>query len=162
MVRRYSRFIHRLVLKVGGRRAEAITDDVEQTVYLGIWKQLERGQEIRFPTSYVYTAAVRETLRLLSAPRLESWDDHDPEDEVATAGSGPSTVYERIRKADALGECLGLLAPERRAAVKAHLAGFAVDEIMKMHDWPYQKARNLIARGLADLRQHLRERGIDG
>lgn len=139
-----------------------MTQDVEQTVYLGIWKQLDRGQEIRFPLSYVYTAAVRETLRLLAAPPLESWDDQEAENLPTTQNSEPSAVYERIRKADVLNLCLGLLAPERRAAVTAHLAGFSVDEIMTMHGWPYQKARNLIARGLADLRQHLRERGIDG
>ena len=46
--------------------------------------------------------------------------------------------------------------------MRAHLAGFDVQEIIGMYGWPYQKARNLIARGMADLRAALRRRGIDG
>ena len=40
------------------------------------------------------------------------------------------------------------------------LAGFAVADIMTMHGWSYQKARNLVARGLADLRCALVVKGI--
>lgn len=43
----------------------------------------------------------------------------------------------------------------------AHLAGFSAEEIMAMHGWPYQKARNLIARGMAELREKLRAEGVD-
>jgi hypothetical protein len=35
-----------------------------------------------------------------------------------------------------------------------------VDEIMARHGWSYQKARNLIARGMADLRRILMENGL--
>ena len=34
-----------------------------------------------------------------------------------------------------------------------------VIEIMALHDWPADKARNLIARGMADLRQRLEDDG---
>jgi DNA-directed RNA polymerase specialized sigma24 family protein len=40
------------------------------------------------------------------------------------------------------------------------LSGFTVTEIMEMFEWPYQRARHLIERGMADLRRALRERGI--
>jgi len=43
--------------------------------------------------------------------------------------------------------------------VMAHLAGYEVKEIMAMFEWPYHKARNLIARGMADLRRKLDARG---
>jgi len=33
---------------------------------------------------------------------------------------------------------------------------------MRMYGWPYQRARNLIARGMGDLRGALGARGIDG
>jgi DNA-directed RNA polymerase specialized sigma24 family protein len=47
-------------------------------------------------------------------------------------------------------------------AVRAHLAGFDVREVMRMNGWTYQKARNLIARGMAELREALQDRGIHG
>jgi hypothetical protein len=33
---------------------------------------------------------------------------------------------------------------------------------MEMYGWSYQKARNLVARGMADLREALARRGIHG
>ena len=53
------------------------------------------------------------------------------------------------------------LSPDRRKAVRAHRAGFGVREIMELQYWPYHRARNLIARGMADLRRGLRKRGVD-
>jgi len=52
---------------------------------------------------------------------------------------------------------LGLrtLAPDRQNAVRAHLAGFQFQEIMDRFGWTYQRARNLICRGMADLRKSL-------
>ena len=53
--------------------------------------------------------------------------------------------------------------PQRLAgSVAAHLQGFDVREIMRAYGWTYQKARNLIARGMQDLREALRSRGIHG
>jgi len=63
-------------------------------------------------------------------------------------------------EAQRLGRVLAGLAPERADAVRAHLAGFAVEEIMQMHGWPYQKARNLISRGLGELRAGLHKEGL--
>jgi RNA polymerase sigma factor (sigma-70 family) len=161
VVRAYSRFIHRLVRKLAGQRAAHMAQDVEQAVYLGIWRQLEQGREIHYPLSYVYKAAVRETLRLLREPRWESLDGPLAGGAEPASRDAPSRSYERIRQVEALDACLQLLSVDRRAAVKAHLAGFSVDEIMRMYGWPYQKARNLIARGISDLRLGLRKRGID-
>jgi hypothetical protein len=33
---------------------------------------------------------------------------------------------------------------------------------MAMHGWPYQKARNLVARGMAELREALLQKGVRG
>ena len=38
--------------------------------------------------------------------------------------------------------------------------GFDVREIMTMYGWSYQMARNLIARGMGELRRSLRAKGI--
>jgi DNA-directed RNA polymerase specialized sigma24 family protein len=46
--------------------------------------------------------------------------------------------------------------------VKAHLMGYSAQEIMTMHGWSYNTARNLVARGMADLRLELERRGVHG
>ena len=53
-----------------------------------------------------------------------------------------------------------VMAPDRARAVRGHLAGFNVEELMTLYGWTYQRARNLIARGMADLRTELRAKGL--
>ena len=40
--------------------------------------------------------------------------------------------------------------------------GFSAQEIMTMQGWPYNTTRNLVARGMADLRRELERRGVHG
>lgn len=44
------------------------------------------------------------------------------------------------------------LTPDRRRAVEAWMSGLDVSEIQDVFGWPYERARNLLARGRADLR----------
>jgi DNA-directed RNA polymerase specialized sigma24 family protein len=44
--------------------------------------------------------------------------------------------------------------------VRAHLGGWSVQEIMDLTGWSYQKTRNLVARGMTDLRAALVARGV--
>jgi RNA polymerase sigma factor (sigma-70 family) len=161
LVEAYASLIRRAVWRVGGSRATLIQDDVQQNVMLALWQQLERGQTIERPASYIYRAAIREAVRLI---RREHGDasalDEDEHLVEAGARSDPHRQLEDEERQKALMDCLGTLEARRQLAVRAHLSGFTVAEMMDMFDWPYQRARHLIARGMADLRRVLRERGI--
>jgi RNA polymerase sigma factor (sigma-70 family) len=163
LVRQYGRLIQTVVARVGGRSAALVGQDIEQAVVLGLWQQLKREQTIQHPASYVYRAAVRETIRTLQrerAQRARSEEGVDPE--VASPQGDPFAALSAKEQGEAIEGSLDQLAPDRRRAARAHLAGFEVAEIMDMYGWTYQKARNLIARGMADLREALRSRGIHG
>jgi RNA polymerase sigma factor (sigma-70 family) len=166
LAHRYARLIRAIVSRVGGRAAANATDDVGQEVLLALWRRLDGEQPIEHPTSYVYKAAVRETLRLLRRARARA---EDPLEEGAAAeiadgplrAEGDADRQLRARETRAaIDGCLAGLTSERAAAVRAHLAGFEAQEIMAFHGWPYQKARNLIARGMGDLRRCLSAKGI--
>ena len=164
LVRRYGRLIQRIVARVGGRDAALVSEDIEQTVVLGIWQQLKREQTIEHPASYVYRAAVRETIRTLERERARR---AAPEGLLDREGApsihvDPFVAVSAKEQGEAIEASIEQLAPDRRRAARAHLAGFEVAEIMSMYGWTYQKARNLIARGMADLRDALRNRGIHG
>ena len=75
-------------------------------------------------------------------------------------GATQDDGVQRGEQRAALRASLESLPPDRARAVRAHLAGFSVQEVMALCGWPYQRARNLIARGMADLRDALRERGV--
>lgn len=80
---------------------------------------------------------------------------------LVSGAPSPERALDSARAAEKVESALSALPREREQAVRAHLAGFTVAELMALHDWPYHKARNLIARGLADLRELLRAAGID-
>ena len=161
LVRRFSRLVRSVAGRVGGVKGRELADDVEQEVFLSLWKQLEREQSIDNPSSYIYRCAVRETVRLLNRQRRDETAElvEDGPDELAESPADRLMARERGRAIEA---ALRELPVDRRRAVQAYLAGFSVAETMKMYGWTYQRARNLSTRGMADLRAALRERGIDG
>jgi RNA polymerase sigma factor (sigma-70 family) len=159
MVRQYGRLISTVVARVGGQATSLFREDIEQQVLIELWRQVDREQKIDHPSSYLYRAAVRETVRVL---KRELSREKPPVAEGRQDGESPYQSLAVKEQAALVESCVSALAVDRQRAVRAHLAGFDVREIMRMHGWPYQKARNLIARGMAELRAALHERGIHG
>ena len=60
----------------------------------------------------------------------------------------------------ALDRALALLVSSRRAVVRMHLAGYPREEIADLMGWSESKTRNLLYRGLDDLRERLATMGI--
>ena len=162
LVRRFSRLVRSVAARVGGSRGSQIAEDVEQEVFVNIWKQLGREQTIENPSSYIYRCAVRETLRLLERERGTEPADEDAAMAVRDRAPGPDEQLLANERADALADAIDALSIDRRRAVQAYLAGFSVPEVMKMYGWSYERARNLSARGMADLRALLKERKTGG
>ena len=160
LVQQYGRLIRSVVARVGGQRAGFIQDDVEQEIRIALWKRLRSGQELEATPAYVYKVAVREMVRMIRKV-LRHQADPLPEG-AAEPAAAPAPTPEQHEDAAAIETALRGLPPEREAAVRLHLMGYEVAEVMRLRDWPYQKARNLIARGMADLRLALRARGVGG
>jgi DNA-directed RNA polymerase specialized sigma24 family protein len=158
LIARHAKLIRSAVVRVAGPRADAVADDVQQKVSIALWDQVRREQVIEHPASYVYKCAVRETVRAVRA--LPRPGDAEADD-LPAAAPGPEDALRGRRVTEAIERCLARMQPERARAAAAHVAGFDVDEVMGLHGWTYQKARNLIARGMADLRAALREEGFD-
>ena len=166
LIGKYDRLIRAIVARAGrrmGLRRDSFLekDDIEQEVRLDLWKQIARGQIIEFPATYIYRATIRETIRVLrrNISRVMTPIEGDSgAEQVKEVGDPFQTLAAKEELRDiVLG--LRLLTPERQSAVRAHLAGFQFQEIMVMYGWTYQKARNLIARGMADLRKCLNGNG---
>lgn len=156
----YGHVIRGAVRRAGGSRLGILTEDVEQSVLLEVWKQVRKQQEIEFPVAYLYRAAIRETVRLMKRANLRPEEplvsERGPARWPRTAARQETVLEVR----EAIHSGLGGLNVERRKAVEAHLAGYSVDEIMGRFDWTYSRARNLVARGMADLRRRLRTQGM--
>ena len=159
LVAQYGHVIRSAIRSVAGRQIGRLGEDAEQQVLLELWKQISNEQEIAFPSSYLYKAAVRETIRLARQLRGRAEGELEP---ARIVDSDPVVDPERRAVTGEIGARLeevtrGLIDP-RRKAVTAHLAGYTVREIMETNGWSYNRARNLIARGMADLRRALKEK----
>ena len=162
LVRDYGRLIRHAIRRAAGTDAPRLGDDIEQLVLVSLWQQVAREQTIEHPASYVYRAAVRETVRAIRRDRAQAATAvpvGEQAEQLMTGATQDDDVQRREQRA-ALRASLETLPPDRARAVRAHLAGFSVQEVMALCGWPYQRARNLIARGMADLRVALRERGV--
>ena len=158
LVSQYSALIRTVVWRVAGAASHGLADEVEQRVRIALWRQIDREQTITYPASYIYRIAVRETVR---AVRQELQPRTDPigegDDRHVDPQATPDERLEAAQTSERIHAAIAGLTVDRRRAVKAHLAGFDVREIIAMYGWDYQKARNLIARGMADLRSALKD-----
>jgi len=166
LLEKYGALIRRVVARVGGRAIQDSRDDVAQAVVMSLWQQVSREQTITHPSSYIYRAAIRETVRAvkqeLERMRTHSAIDADDGPALPSTSPDPESAAAATELGTQIDRAIGTLQDERARAVRAHLAGYSVEEIMQVYAWTYQKARNLIARGMADLREELKKGGYGG
>lgn len=153
------------VLMVGRahRLDPAEVDEVFQEVRIRVWKaagQVERIADL--PASYVYRTAASAALDFIRRRRARR-DDRTDSIDSARAADMP------LRTPDPLGDrelgsliesALTDLPVSRCAVVRMYLEGYGSGEIGMLLGWTEAKARNLIYRGLADLREALARRGV--
>jgi RNA polymerase sigma factor (sigma-70 family) len=157
---RHKGLIQRVVRHVGGRRVELLREDIEQEVLISLWRRLGREQPLDLTPSYVYKAALRETVRSLRREGSRGGQSATFQGDWPGSANEPFADVSHRECVEALEKSLAELPDDRQRAARLHLQGFRVEEIMTMCGWPYQRARNLVARAMADLRVALRERGI--
>lgn len=156
LVRQYATLIRSAIGTVSGPRA---ADAAEQAIHQSLWQVVRGEQTIEHPSSYVYKAAVRETVRAVRRMGISSADSGpDPSD-----GRADRHGAERVTDAETariLRESLAALPADRARAVRAHLHGFSDAAIVALYAWSDHKARSLVMRGMADLAAALRARGV--
>ena len=156
-----------LVRGVGWRHGldDAELDDLMQAVRVRLWRARGSGEQIAStPASYVYRTAITAALDLIRARR----DHHEvridamPESLAARLGAvpGPEGGVEAAELATLVGRAVDEITPSRRPVLRMYLAGYDRAEIADLLGWSEGKTRNLLYRGLADLRALLTARGI--
>jgi RNA polymerase sigma-70 factor (ECF subfamily) len=155
-----SRFA-RLVRGIGGRHGlvDADLDEVVQDVRIRLWHAHEAGEAIeQLPTSYVYRTAMSAALDLLRSRRRREGRSVSltaDDEQLLVADSSPEEEVLRRELAGRVASAVDTLAPPRRAVVRAYLQGYERREIVALLGWSDGKVRNLLSRGLADVRAWL-------
>jgi RNA polymerase sigma factor (sigma-70 family) len=171
LLSRHGDLLRRTIAKVCPQAMGLSVEEIEQDARVRLWSALKSERDIVHPVSYIYKVAVSATLRAIRRVKARREDqlqeadvghDRAPSDALRTRpDASPDAVAERrewLRKIDV---ALTHLAENRRRAARLHLRGMTTQEIADFLGWSEPKARNLVHRGLRDLRSRLRLEGIE-
>ena len=172
VVEQYGRFLRNTIVRLCPRDLGIQFDDIEQEARLRLWRALESEREITDLASYLYRIAATATIdavRRAKARREEqiqlAEEGEGTEASVtllpADTGETPERVAEHRQVIRKVQHALGQLAENRRRAVGMFLEGLTSQEIADILGWSEAKARNLVYRGLQDVREQLRAEGIE-
>jgi RNA polymerase sigma factor (sigma-70 family) len=146
------------------RLAPAEVDEVFQEVRIRVWSAIGTSEKIaRLPASYVYRTAESAALDFVRRRRARR---DDTTDSIELAGDGPNAELRSPEpfEAGVLGDLIEAAVADvslsRRGVVRMYLDGYGSGEIAVLLGWTEAKARNLVYRGLADLREALSRRGV--
>ena len=114
LVRKYSRLMAAAIRRVCGQRHLDLIPDVEQEVYLALWKRLQTGKKIEYPASYLYKMALTTALALTrKAARSEfPVDENRDSSSERTASASFLDGLEPVERAQLVEEILGQLNPD--------------------------------------------------
>jgi RNA polymerase sigma factor (sigma-70 family) len=170
LLRQYGSFLRRTIMRVCPRELGVSVDDIEQEAMVSLWKALKNETDIRFPAAYVHRVGVSAALRAIRRARTRREESLDSERDdtpalantlPAPAETSPHKAAERREHRHTIQVALAGLAEKRRVAVALHLKGLTTQEIGQLLGWSEPKARNLVHRGLKDLRAALRAVGVE-
>jgi RNA polymerase sigma-70 factor (ECF subfamily) len=139
-------------------------EDIVQVALLRVAEVRRRGEtQDPLPSSYVWKVAYSATvdeIRRLRRERTVPLDDAPEAYDVPRADGGPDGDEALRRLGQAIRDCLERLLTPRRITVALHLLGHEPAEIAALEGWDGRRARNLLHRGLTDLRRCLASKGI--
>lgn len=157
----------RMIRSVGARLdlGEADLDELLQEVRLRLWKHRGDSETLRtVGASYVYRTAQSAALDVIRARRARrtGLDAVVPLDAGSMAApSDPAAALEERELAARVSAAVAQLPPNRRPVVRMYLEGYDREEIAQVLGWTVGKVRNLLSRGLADLRAQLSDAGLN-
>jgi RNA polymerase sigma-70 factor (ECF subfamily) len=161
---RYAAMVHAAARRHGVPDSDI--DEVFQEVRIRLWKALGSGERIaEANTSYVYQTAMSaacDVVRRHRETRNESLDAI-PDHTRAGAGSvpGPDVALDRRELGREIERGLASLGPAQRPVVRMYLAGYPQAQIEAVLGWTEAKTRNVLYRGLGELRKALARQGLE-
>jgi RNA polymerase sigma factor (sigma-70 family) len=155
-----------LLRAVGGRHglSDVESDELMQSIRLRLWRAKATSEQIAATSSsYIYRTAISAAVDIIRARRgrEDSIDAVAERDErQLSADHSPERDAESAELETVILAAVDEIVASRRPVVRMYLAGYDREEIASLLGWSEAKTRNLLYRGLADLRAILVARGI--
>jgi RNA polymerase sigma factor (sigma-70 family) len=161
---RFSGFMRSHIQKYRVQYRGLDIDDILQETHIKLWKLLQSEKKITNYTSYIrkiVDTSVMDFLRKFK--RDEGIYIHEKSRRISETNFGYDTdyLYEQSDLKDLVGKAVESLIESRRKVVKLYLLNLSIEEIALYFHWSTHKTRNLLYRGLLDLKKILKEKNID-
>lgn len=159
LLARFTNFIRANIQKFEVQRFGIDPDDIAQEVRIKIWKLIESEKNVVCYAAYIkkiVDTVVIDQLRLLR--KDERLYRIEKQKQVAEQLNGyrPEVLRNALMK-EAVGKAVESLIESRRNVVKLYLFDLSIEEISRFYGWSLHKTRNLLYRGLADLKRSMKK-----
>ena len=164
-------WLRRTVARTCPRSLNVHPDEIEQDVRLRLWKVLQRESKLHHPASYLHRVVATSTIdaiRRAKARREEpliirsAEPDHPKAIDPVTSQPDPERSATSGQTGRIIQQSIDTLQENRRTAVSLYLQGFTYEEVAELLQWTEAKARNLVSRGMKNLREELETVGVHG
>lgn len=172
VVDEFGMLLRRAIIRFCPRDKGLQFDDIEQEARMRLWRALRDEREVTNYASYLYRIAATATIdamRRIQARHEEQLellieqrtDDGEIMLAPAPVKDSPERLAESREAVDKVMSAVAKLPEGQRRAVGMYLQGMTSQDVADLMGWSEPKSRNLIYRGLKELRKSLREEGID-
>lgn len=163
LLERFTNFIRAHIQKFEVQRYGIDPEDITQEVRIKIWKLVDKEKIIVNYASYIkkiVDTVVIDQLRLLK--KDEQLYKMEKQKQIAEQMNAcrPEVLKNDLLK-EAVGKAVESLIESRRSVVKLYLFDLSIEEISRFYGWSLHKTRNLLYRGLADLKTSLIKADIE-
>jgi RNA polymerase sigma factor (sigma-70 family) len=164
IINRFSGFIRATIRRYHPEKFGIDLDDVLQDVKIKLWKILHDEKKIENYSSYIRKIVETSVIdQFRKFKREEGIYLHEIGKHIRE-GSGASpydSPYLEMDLKDLVGKAVNGLIESRRKVVQLYLLNMSIEEISLHFHWSRDKTRNLLYRGLCDLKKILKENNID-
>jgi RNA polymerase sigma factor (sigma-70 family) len=163
VVENYAAYMRHQVLRYDLQKYGLDPEDILQEVRIRLWRVIRSEKTIVSPASYIrrtVSSAVIDQLR--KRHRDEDLIYHEKHKQISERafpflGEG----YQQKLLEETVGKAVERLLDSRRQVVKLYLLNFNIREIACFLNWSHDKTRNLLYRGLEDIRKSMKNMEID-
>lgn len=160
IIERFSLFIKASIQRFNPQESGIDPDDIAQEVKIKLWKAFRSEKKIKYHSSYiervVYTTTI-DAMRKLRREREILSGYH-----LSGEEKNPSSDFSRQQELNQIiGQAVDSLKEPRRKIMRLYLLGMDLEESARFFGWTRDKVRNLYYRGLNDLKETLRKKGVE-
>jgi RNA polymerase sigma factor (sigma-70 family) len=162
LLEKFSSSIRGSVIKLGLQEMGIDPEDIIQEVKIKIWQKFGSEKNISLHSLYIQrtiNSILVDQIRKMR--RQERLLLHEQEKLVSEERESSGRPSAKPGFREMVGAAADSLMESRRVVVKLFLMDLTIDEISSTLKWSRDKTRNLLYRGLADLRETLREKGVE-